>query len=38
MATEKKTTVRVIVKLRDLDTDARTIFEHDVPPPASRTC
>lgn len=35
MATEKTTTVRVIVKLRDLDTDARTVFEHDVPPPQS---
>jgi hypothetical protein len=26
-------TVRVIVKLRDLDTDARSVFEHDVAPP-----
>ena len=26
-------TVRVIVKLRDLDTDSRNIFEHDVAPP-----
>jgi hypothetical protein len=32
---EQKTTVRVVVKLRDLDTDARTLFEHDVAPPAS---
>jgi hypothetical protein len=32
---EQKTTVRVIVKLRDLDTDAHTFFEHDVPPPRS---
>jgi hypothetical protein len=32
---EQKTTVRVIVKLRDLDTDARTVFEHEVPPPRS---
>lgn len=28
-----KRTVRVIVKLRDLDTDARSQFEHDVAPP-----
>lgn len=35
MATENSTTVRVIVKLRDLDTDDRTIFEHDVEPPRS---
>lgn len=27
--------MRVIVKLRDLDTDARMVFEHDVPPPCS---
>ncbi|MDQ3571457.1 MAG: hypothetical protein M3383_01190 [Actinomycetota bacterium] len=27
--------MRLIVKLRDLDTDARTVFEHDVPPPHS---
>ena len=27
--------MRVIVKLRDLDTDARTVFEHDVAPPRS---
>jgi hypothetical protein len=30
MAAEKSNTVRVVVKLRDLDTDARTVFEHDV--------
>lgn len=35
MAAEQETTVRVIVKLRDLDTDARTVFEHDVTPPRS---
>ena len=35
MVTEKKTTVRVIVKLRDLDTDTRTVFGHDVTPPQS---
>lgn len=35
MAVEENTTVRVIVKLRDLDTDARTVFEHDVAPPRS---
>ena len=29
------TSVRVIVKLRDLDTDARTIFEHEVAPPST---
>jgi hypothetical protein len=33
MATEEHSTVRVVVKLRDLDTDARTVFEHDVAPP-----
>jgi hypothetical protein len=37
MATEKKLTVRVIVKLRDLDTDARTVFEHEVAPPHSES-
>ena len=35
MATEKQPTVRVVVKLRDLDTDARTVFEHEVAPPRS---
>lgn len=35
VANEQNTTVRVIVKLRDLDTDARTVFEHDVAPPRS---
>lgn len=35
MAIEKQPAVRVIVKLRDLDTDARTIFEHEVAPPRS---
>lgn len=30
-----ETTVRVVVKLRNLDTDIRTIFEHDVVPPRS---
>jgi hypothetical protein len=35
MADEQNTTVRVIVKLRDLDTDARTVFEHHVVPPRS---
>ena len=35
MTTDQKTTVRVVVKLRDLDTDARTLFEHDVTPPAT---
>ena len=35
MATEKQPTVQVVVKLRDLDTDARTVFEHDVTPPRS---
>jgi hypothetical protein len=33
MTAETRTTVRVVVKLRDLDTDARTVFEHDVAPP-----
>ena len=33
MAAAEESTVRVIVKLRDLDTDARTVFEHDVPVP-----
>lgn len=33
MTTEKRTSVSVIVKLRELDTDARTVFEHDVAPP-----
>jgi hypothetical protein len=31
--TDPGTTVRIVVKLRELDTDARTVFEHDVPPP-----
>src|SRR4051794_12352087 len=35
MTTEPNTTVRVVVKLRDLDTDAREVFEHDVAPPRS---
>lgn len=35
VTTNQKTTVRVVVKLRDLDTDARTFFEHDVAPPRS---
>jgi hypothetical protein len=35
MTTEPNATVRVIVKLRDLDTDARVVFEHDVAPPWS---
>jgi hypothetical protein len=35
MADKQNTSVRVIVKLRDLDTDARAVFEHDVPPPRS---
>lgn len=35
MRTENSTSVRVIVKLRDLDTDDRTLFEHDVAPPRS---
>lgn len=35
MATENQPTVRVVVKLRDLDTDARTVFEHEVVPPRS---
>lgn len=35
MTAEQKTTVRVIVKLRDLDTDAHTFFEHEVMPPRS---
>lgn len=35
MTTEQETTVRVIVKLRDLDTDARVVHEHDVAPPRS---
>lgn len=33
MTAQTSTTVRVVVKLRDLDTDARTVFEHDVAPP-----
>ena len=33
METQSETTVRVVVKLRDLDTDAEAIFEHDVAPP-----
>lgn len=33
MATEQATSVCVVVKLRDLDTDARIVFEHDVAPP-----
>jgi hypothetical protein len=33
MTAEKETTVCVVVKLRDLDTDARAVFEHDVAPP-----
>jgi hypothetical protein len=33
MANETETTVRVVVKLRDLDTDTEAIFEHDVAPP-----
>jgi hypothetical protein len=32
MANETET-VRVVVKLRDLDTDAEVIFEHEVAPP-----
>lgn len=35
MTSHPKTAVRVIVKLRDLDTDAREVFEHDVAPPRS---
>lgn len=35
MTSDKSTSVRVIVKLRDLDTDERTVFEHDVQPPRS---
>lgn len=35
VTSQQKTTVRVIVKLRDLDTDARALFEHDVAPPRS---
>lgn len=35
MTIQPKTSVRVIVKLRDLDTDARTIFEHEVAPPST---
>jgi hypothetical protein len=33
MTTEKRTSVSVIIKLRELDTDARTVFEHEVAPP-----
>lgn len=33
MTTGKGTTVCVVVKLRDLDTDARAVFEHEVAPP-----
>lgn len=35
MTSDQTTTVRVIVKLRDLDTDARVVHEHDVAPPRS---
>jgi 16S rRNA G1207 methylase RsmC len=33
MATNQGKTVCVVVKLRDLDTDARAVFEHDVVAP-----
>ncbi|HEX6782506.1 MAG TPA: hypothetical protein VF125_10820 [Solirubrobacterales bacterium] len=33
MENENETTVRVVVKLRDLDTDAESIFVHAVAPP-----
>jgi len=33
MPADQRTTVCVVVKLRDLDTDARAVFEHDVSPP-----
>ena len=33
MDAQTNRTVRVVVKLRDLDTDARSVFEHDVAPP-----
>jgi hypothetical protein len=35
MTRDRETTVRIIVKLRDLDTDARAEFEHEVAPPQS---
>jgi hypothetical protein len=33
MPADQRTTVCVVVKLRDLDTDARAVFEHEVAPP-----
>ncbi|HET7485353.1 MAG TPA: hypothetical protein VFJ64_08250 [Solirubrobacterales bacterium] len=33
MVAKREKTVCVVVKLRDLDTDARTVFEHEVMPP-----
>jgi hypothetical protein len=33
VAGRKTNTVRVVVKLRDLDTDVRTVFKHDVAVP-----